>query len=260
MRYLLLTIAALLAVTPLAAQPTAALAPAPKQEEGFFRQAILTLENRTSQTVQAVRLQPVGGGPTIFWPCVVPASAKQDITVPLPALSTSQPYAVALLAAPEPLGTPFAETTATITWPAELVRREMTQADVEPVNFPAGVKRNAMLLMMFALLAMAGSMLIRRRGLRLILLAVVVAGTMSAAGIYLHRLSDVREVRIPGQGTQRPILAVSALRSTTWQSHQPLVPLYQTMGELRGDRLIIHPDHAVYLPLQAGQTRLFRAR
>jgi hypothetical protein len=260
---------ALTAATSATAKPsadpvTATLAPAPNaststpQSEPFFRPATLTLDNTTPHTVRAVLLQPGGGGPAIFWPCVVPPGTLQTVTVPLPPFSAAQPYAVNLLAKDSPHATPIAVAEATIEWPAELVRREFLTADYTPAYWPIDVKRNVVLLLTLGLLTLAATLLIRRPVWR-IAAAIAVTTTVTVTTlVWLSAQPHVYEQQLPAvPGAGGEIIAVSALRSTQWSTDRPLVPVYQTMAEFRADPSIVHPGQSITLPLRAGQTRLF---
>jgi len=256
-------------VAPVAAQPTTdpvtvTLAPvsdsSTTSDEHFFHPATLTVNNSTEHTIRAVRLTPVGGGPGIFWPCVMPPHARQSVTLPLPAFSTAQAYAVNLLPEDSPRATPVAIASATIDWPVELVRREFLQADYDPARWPADTKRNTVTLLALGLLALAATRLIRPPAWRTGSAFAVAAVVTVVVVVYLHTLPDVHEQWLPADrihGTGEEILAVSALRSTQWSSDRPLVPAYQTMAELRSDESILTPGRAITLPLRAGQTRLF---
>jgi len=264
---------AIAAATSATAQPpfgrvTATLAPAPDLSsptpptDKFFHPATLTVENNSAYTIRAVLLKPVGGGPSIFWPCVMPmkSNPRNTVTLPLPAFSAAQPYVVNLLAEASPYAKPVAVAEATIDWPADLVRREFLSADVAPAHWPANAKRNAVLLLTLGLLAMAATLLIRRPAWRTAAALAVAAGVTIAVVAVLHAQPDVYEQRLPASrvpGADGDIIAVSALRTTQWSSEKPLVPVYQTMAEFRADQSIIHPGRSITLPLRAGQTRLF---
>jgi len=241
---------------------TVTLAPAADSTaatETFFRPATLTVHNTTAHTIRAVLLAPAGGGPNIYWPCVVPASTRQTVNLPLPPFSHTQPYAVSLLPEESPHAAPLAVTETTIEWPVEHVRREFIQADYERAHWPADVKRNAITLLSLGLLALAATLLIRAPAWRVAAAVAVAAGLTIFAATYLHSQPDVREQRLPavrGAGAGE-LTAISALRSTHWATDRPLVPAYQTMAEFRADESVVHPGRAISLPLHAGQTRLF---
>jgi len=255
----LVCIVALTVTTSVTAQPvTASLAPAPNPPsptlppKTFFHPATLILNNTTPHTVRAVRLQPTGGGPAIFWPCVVPPNSRQTVTVPLPPFSTAQPYAVVLLAGDSPHATAITTAEATIDWPADLVHREFLSADYTPARWHPDVKRNTVLLLTFGLLALTATLLIRRPAWRLRAAFTVTVCITIATGTWLNMLPVVYEQRLPGD-----LIAVSALRTTQWSSNRPLVPVYQNQLEFRNDQSIVHPGRSIIVPLRAGQTRLF---
>ena len=240
---------------------TATLAPVPTSAtENFFQPATLTLNNATTHTIRAVLLKPTGGGPAIYWPCVVPANTQQIIKIPLPPFSASQPYAVYLLAEDSPHAAPLAAVDATIDWPIELVRREFLQANYEPARWPDDVKRNTALLLAMGLLAMASTLLIRKPAWRTAAALAVASGATVVIVVVLYSQPNVHEQRLPAgrvPGAGGETIAVSALRSTLWSADRPLVPAYQTMAEFRADESIVHPGRAITTPLRAGQTRLF---
>ena len=268
------------------ADTTATLTPAPSQNTGFFHAATLTLDNQTPQTIRSVLLHPKDGGPSVYWPVVVPAGTRGQTIIPLPAMSVSQPYDAYLLADDGPFAKPIATVTTTINLPPELVRRDFLQPDYEEPHWPWAVKRNVIIGLTLALLAMTAPLLIGRGGTpssrvpspesqtpplsrpvasapgsfaRLAALVAILAATTLGALWYIHSLDPVVQGRVLAPTpAEANIITISALRSTTWSAHADLAPIYQTQSELRDDQLIIQPHEHVWLPLKSGETRLFR--
>jgi len=276
------------------ADTTATLAPAPPQQAGFFHAAALTLDNQTAQTVRGLLLHPKDGGPSVYWPVVVPSGTKQQTIIPLPAMSISQPYDVHLLADDGPFAKPIATVTATINWPPDMARRDFLQPDYEEPHWPWTVKRDMILLLTLGALAMTATLLIGRRGrgnsqfairnpqssrpvaaapgssvrqcssahqcscARLAALIAILAATTLGALWYIHSLDPVVQGRVLlPTPAETNIVTISALHSTTWSAQADLAPIYQTQSELREDQLIIQPYEHLWLPMKSGDTRLF---
>jgi hypothetical protein len=171
-------------------QVKATLTPAPQQRAGDapYRSAELALENDSAATIDAVVLDPVGGGPAMRYALVVPPGKSAAATVLLPALWPAQQYD---LTAADAAGHTVAKTSTSITWPGDLVTTDsfiddtFRNWDAPTMLSQAQPRRNVLLLLAGLTVALAGALFIPRPMLRA---AVVVA----LAGASLLALPNIR--------------------------------------------------------------------
>ena len=266
--------------TALGASPVS-LAPAGGQDlRQAFRQVKFTAQNTTAGIVRAIRFRSRDGGPTLLVDAVIPPGGKLEGVVPLPALSPSQTYDVALLssagpAAGEAAPQALAELQVEVSWLPEMINADRfvnwryDQAQFDAVAWPAELKRTVLLVLVLGCLAMAAVWLLgggaavtesRFAGYgRWLVLGVIVAGTTVASGWVLGRaglaVNQSSWVSI-GERTQ-PLLAAGSRRTIQALYNARIVPVYVTKEQMQNDSTIIHVGHEATVTLRPGSVYLF---
>ena len=240
---------------------------------GPYRRAELTVTNSSATVAETVLLKPSGVGMTVRYKLAVPPGAAGRQIVFLPAISPTQEYALTALDAS---GEVIARTSASITWPAELVTTDAFIEDAfrawtdEPARWSAKTRWNYILILAMFVTAAAATLLIRRPLLR-IAAVVVIAGAVTAMIVFVFIPAGPETVRVhryfltlhDGAGGMKPdsFAVLTARRTTEWSrriSHWSY-PVYPDRAAAANDETIVKPATGVMrLTLHPCQVRIIR--
>jgi hypothetical protein len=231
-----------------------------------FAAGELTVHNPSETPVASVALRWKRGGPTMVRPARLAPGEQKTLPVMLPAVWAEQTYTVRLR---DPRAEMVAAGETTIGWPLERVRSE---AFIDPETWqrwdppaPAwsgATRRGALVAAGLVALAAAGTLLVRRPGLRLGLLLAVLAGGCAAMALLRPEPVDrwTPPVTGPAEDGAPALLAVAARRTTGCElSEGLLAPVYFSRRELAGDEMVMDvATGRARVKMHAGQVRLFR--
>ena len=265
-----LAVALLVAATAAAAAPPPevafALKPADRPSPpGNLRWARLEVTNNSSQALTQAEVRWAEGGPLYRLPLAVAPQATGQAELLVPAAWAQQRYDVALRAGPRQI----AGGSAVLSWPEAALPDEPFPDDLafrpyeaDLLLWPGALKRSLFAAAALAFLAAAGSTLVRRRWLRMVLLTATAAGLGLFFALRAGREPTVfvRSGVYEGwTGVQRPITVVTARRSGTWRSDAwQRIPLYASFGQVRDDRTTIDWGRAIETPLDPSRVRIFQ--
>ena len=235
-----------------------------------YRAAKLTIRNDSEKIIRAVRFRWRRGGPIFVHPVAVAPHTSDSLAVNLPAAALLQVYQVALLEADHPNGPTLAELSAEIEWKlTDLATDAFIDAEAyEPWHdsipvWPSKLRWNVLLGGVLYCLALAGCLIIRRRGLRSAAILILAAG--ASIGIW-HALSVQefifqREIPVhePAPTGRSTLVVLACRRTTEW--HYPsvrLAPIYYSKHQMARDTMTIHATHGVRVLLKPNEVRLFR--
>jgi hypothetical protein len=235
--------------------------------EGFIP-AELTVADPNSQLPRAARalaIRRAAGGPTMFYETSMAPGALGTFRVLLPMVSVRETYVVRLLAEASPTAPAVlrrdvtAETDNVAAVEAardKLIDPPAYDAYIEDLpRWPTWVARNVLLAAALLLVAMGATLLIRRRGWRLVAAGAAVA--VASAGMYIS-LSQCPSVLERRSGD---ILAVSCRRTATWSAPaKGIGPVYWRPQQMNQDDMVYQPDRALTVTLHPAEVRLFRCR
>ncbi len=240
---------------------------------GPYRRAELTFTNSAATATETVLLKPAGVGLTVRYDLTVPPGATGRQIVFLPAISPAQEYALTALDAS---GEVIARTSASITWPVELVTADAFIEDAfrswtdDPARWTAKSRWNYLLVLAMFVVAAAATLLIRRPMLR-IGAVVVFAAVVTALIVYVfippgHETVQVHRyfLTLHGgvSGFQRDSFAVlSARRTTEWSRKisRWSYPVYPDRAAAANDETLVKPTTGViHLTLHPGLVRIIR--
>ncbi len=240
--------------------------------DGPYRRAELTVTNSAATATETVLLKPSGVGLTVRYKLTVPpgATGKQDVL--LPAVSPVQEYALTALGAS---GEVIGRTSASITWPTELVTADAFIEDAfkawtdEPAGWSAKTRWNYLLVLAMFVTAAAATLLIRRPLLRTAAV-VVIAGAVAALIVYVFIPPGPETVQVHryfltlhgGIGVDfDSFVVLSPRRTTEWSrkiSHWSY-PVYPDRAAAANDETLVEPTTGViHLTLHPGRVRIIR--
>ena len=235
--------------------------------EGFVP-AELTVADPNGELPRAARalaIRRAAGGPTMFYETSMAPGALGTFRVLLPMVSVRETYVVRLLAEASPTAPSVlrrdvtAETDNVAAVEAardKLIDPPAYDAYIEDLpRWPTWVARNVLLAAALLLVAMGATLLIRRRGWRLVAVGAAVA--VASAGMYIS-LSQCPSVLERRGGD---ILAVSCRRTATWSAPaKGIGPVYWRPQQMNQDDMVYQPDRALTVTLHPAEVRLFRCR
>ncbi len=240
--------------------------------DGPYRRAELTVTNSAATATETVLLKPSGVGLTVRYKLTVPPGATGRQIVFLPAISPAQEYALtALDASGEVLG----QTSASITWPAELVTADAFIEDAfkawtdEPACWSAKTRWNYLLVLAMFVTAAAATLLIRRPILRVGAVVVITAAVAALiVFVFIPAGAVVREQRYhlrlhDGAGGLKldSFAVLSARRTTEWSRKiSPLpYPVWPDRAAAAAAAAVVDPiAGTIHLTLRQGMVRIIR--
>ncbi|MDY7009709.1 MAG: hypothetical protein SVV80_03020 [Planctomycetota bacterium] len=239
---------------------------------GPYRRAELEVTNSSETTAETVLLKSTGIGLTVRYDLTVPPGATGRRIVFLPAISPAQEYAVT---AQDASGQVVARTSASITWPAELVTADAFIDDAfrawtdEPARWSARTRWNYLLVLAMFVTAVAATLLIRRPMLRVVFVIIIAAGTTSLiVFVYIPAGAVVQEHRYNLRlhdgvgGIELDSFAILSARKTMEWSRKvsPLpYPVWPDRHAADGDNTMVNPvAGTIHLTLRPGLVRIIR--
>ena len=274
---LLLAATAALLCRPAAAEITASLTAAEKQEEGVYpyRAAELAVKNDSADAIRAISLRWARGGPTLIYTATIPPRTEQTLRVALPAVSVQQSYVVRMLPADRLDAERIAELRLPVTWPVALVtdqafvdRQAFLRFALDAPQWPGEAKLAVFAAVALACLGMAATLLAPRAWVRLVLLGVVIAAAIGALDrLCLPRDLVVRKVVPAGADLTADASAggslyvVACRRTVEWESPQFLLaPIYYDERDMSGETMVWRPGKGARVLQRPDQVRVFRLR
>ncbi|MFW6065211.1 MAG: hypothetical protein ACOC9S_00185 [Planctomycetota bacterium] len=233
-----------------------------------YSPAELTVTNTSEKVVEEIRIRWKQGGPTLVHRVEIAPRQRATVETFLPAVWPEQTCKLAMIGHD---GRELTTSEATISWPDELLHGD---AFLDPRTWrlwdPATpvwstlTRANAFIAVFLVSVAACGALLIRRPALRAAAItAVVVAGSVTttvllpeAVEVWTPSMEDGRWQR---EASNSHLLAVAARRTTTAKlSEGHPAPVYLSRREMAEDRMLLHADGRVEIPLESGQVRLFQ--
>jgi hypothetical protein len=262
------------AVCPAVAQVDLGLTPAAQQGTGPYRNASLSVRNRSGQIVRAVAIRMIPqGGPTFVMPVTVPPDANYSTDILLPVLVPAQSYEVRALADDRPDAALVASRIVDTTWPAAMVSQvafidgpAYGQYEDSVPTWPASLIRSIFIAAAATCLALAATLFMRRTILRLAAVVVMlIASTIGmlwlAAGaevVVSHYEYSETNSGMGHNSLVPSLLVVACRRSTVWNNpSRDLVPIYYSPWHMKHDSTVID-QRGLTVPMTPGQVRLFR--
>ncbi len=206
------------------------------------------------------------------YPIAIPPDAEARLAVALPAIALSQAYDVQLLAE-NPKTAPPLSITAEITWPPDLLTAD---AFIDPAAYealendlpvwPASLKQTVFLGAVLLSGALAAVLFIRRKRLRVLVLAVVL---IAAVLVGWYGLAQQQTLLAESDGKQL-ILRCRRTSEVSLPCRQGggkpcdgggkyIVPIYAAPWQMKADNTIIHTAGGTFsLTIQPDEIRLFR--
>jgi len=262
------------------AQVDLRLSPADTGSPGPYRSAILSVANPSAQSVRAVSIRMVEGGPAFLFPLAVPPEANATLAVELPVFTPEQGYGVRALANEDARAQALATATIATTWPPDRISPvDLIDSDAyvrnegKAASWPAGFLRELFIAAAVVCIAMASACFLRRPRWRLAVVAAIAVGAAMGTVAWVGRGTEVTHYTVEAPpaseadpsislGASRPaeaLLIVSCLRTTKWRHPSGrLVPIYRDGRQMSQDDAVIDPRHGTSLTLHAGEIRVFR--
>lgn len=274
-RFIIILAVVFLAAGFAAAEITASLEVVVGQDvsAGPYRQARLAVTNPAGTEVETVLLKPAGVGLTVCYDMTVPPGVTGRRIVFLPAISPSQEYS---LAACDASGAAVARTSASITWPAELVTADVFIDDAfrawtdEPARWPAKGRWNYLLILAMFVTAAVAALLIPGPVLRVAAVVVISAAAVAlivfvaipagSEAVQVHRYELFLHDGFGGFDLDS-FAVVSARRTTAWSYKAAALPypVYPDHNAAVGDDTVAAPaSSSIRLTLRPGQVRIVR--
>lgn len=255
---------------PLLADAAAELTPSAqtKPEAWPYSPAELTLTNPSDESVESVRLRWSQGGPTLVWDSAFAPQQRKTLPVFLPAIRPEQTWTVSFRSGD---GTEVASTEVSISWPGELVRSNAfldpdtwRRWDPPAPAWSSSSRQESLLAVAMVCLAGVAALFIRRPGVRVVLVAGVLAVGTAVVAATLPEPVDIWTPAMSAQarndGRTSSLLAMAARRTTLVTTSDELIaPVYLSRREMAEDDMLLYAtDGRAEVPLAGGQVRLFR--
>jgi len=232
-----------------------------------YRSAVLTVDNKSSFIIRAVRLRCRTGGATIIIPASIAPGVKADFKVALPVVSSSQVYRAELLEEPMAGAESFATSDVRIIFPGELLANEVIFDEQAYGDFQgdyptwsAGLLSTVMIGAILAVLALAAGLLVSRPMLKLTLLAIIVI----AAGVTAWFVMDDQQTLVirefpSSDKTTGSLVVVTCRRGDTFKTDETdLKPIYENPGQMQNCETTIVVGKSLSCPIKPNQILLFR--
>ena len=216
----------------------------------------MAITNQSEHELDSLSVRWEHGGPTIVIPATIAPAQRIELTSSLPAIATTQTFAVTATGPAQPLSA-----TATIVWPEPIVDAGgLIAPDLydrlvpDACPWSSAQRRRILLIALGAALLLAAAAMLRQSKRRLIALLLIVAACTVGVGVWASAHVYVDE-RIASDGRH---LLLQSRRTVTWRSDRmDLAPLYASRQHLMEDMTVIGPDQTV-LTLPSGQPQLLR--
>ena len=230
--------------------------------------ADLTITNDTGSIIQSVLIHSRHGGPYFLFPVTIAPQSTQSLSVSLPALASPCDLDVALLAGASTQAPTVGTVKASVPFsPQQVEASRAFFLDNEPYRkweshlprWPGELKRNIFLCLVVSVLACGATLLIRRRAVRLMALAVVIIGSTATSYAIMHTCPLVENTNAVGQLDASADIVLGVRRTTQWMlPRTDVYPVYRNERQMLADQAVIVADKGIDLPLGPAQLRIFR--